>query len=244
MKSNKPFAVIILAAGKGTRMKSNLPKVLHKINDKPMVGHVIDTSKHIGATEIVTVIGYKSELVKKTMGNSGTKFALQKEQLGTGHAVKQCDSILSDFEGDIIVLSGDVPLISAQTLTNLLSNHNDSDNSATILTASIDNPHGYGRVIRSADGSLNKIVEHKDANTDELKINEINSGIYVFDSKILFKMLPQVKNENSQGEYYLPDVLTMILENKLKVGVEKTKNITEIQGVNTIEQLQELEKNN
>jgi len=244
LKLNKSFAVIILAAGKGTRMKSDLPKVLHPINGMPMIEHVINTSKSIGASKIVTVIGYKSELIKKTVGGSGTKFALQKEQLGTGHAVKQCENVLSNFSGDIIVLSGDVPLISSQTLTDLLSNHNNSNNIATVLTAKVDDPHGYGRVIRTTNGNLEKIVEHKDANENELKIDEINSGIYVFDSKILFKMLPQVKNNNSQGEYYLPDVLTMILENKLKVGVEKTKNITEIQGVNTIEQLQQLEKNN
>tara|TARA_Y100001970_G_scaffold281074_1_gene391110 strand:- start:358 stop:1092 length:735 start_codon:yes stop_codon:yes gene_type:complete len=244
LKLSKPFGVIILAAGKGTRMKSDLPKVLHKIHGISMVEHVINTSKNIGASKIVTVVGYKSELVKETLAHSGIEFALQKQQLGTGHAVKQCEDILSGFLGNILVLSGDVPLISSHTLTNLLLNHNNSNNIATVLTANIDNPHGYGRVIRTSNGNLSKIVEHKDASKKELAIDEINSGIYVFDSKTLFEMLPQIKNDNSQGEYYLPDVLTMVLEKKLKVGVEKTKNITEIQGVNTIEQLLQLEKNN
>ena len=138
----------------------------------------------------------------------------------------------------------ELALLMETTLENLINQHAEKHSIASLISAEINNPAGYGRIVKDKNGEFVKIVEHKDANTDELKINEINSGIYVFDSKILFKMLPQVKNENSQGEYYLPDVLTMILENKLKVGVEKTKNITEIQGVNTIEQLQELEKNN
>ena len=144
-------------------MKSDLPKVLHKIHGISMVEDVINTSKNIGASKIVTVVGYKSELVKETLAHSGTEFALQKQQLGTGHAVKQCEDILSGFLGNILVLSGLVPLISSHTLTNLLLNHNNSNNIATVLTANIDNPHGYGRVIRTSNGNLSKIVEHKDA---------------------------------------------------------------------------------
>ena len=236
---NRQFSVIILGAGKGTRMESDIPKVLHKINGMPLISHVIKTSKNIGASKIVTVIGYKSEMVKEALTSSETYFALQEQQLGTGHAVLQCKPLFKNFNGNVLVLSGDVPLISDSTLIKLISTHNISKNSATVLTADINNPYGYGRVIRSGN-HLSKIVEHKDASELELKINEINAGIYVFDCKKLFELLPQIRNNNKQSEYYLPDVLSMMINNKLKVGVEKTKNITEIQGVNTVEQLNQL----
>ena len=236
---NKPFSVIILAAGKGTRMKSDIPKVLHEIDGIPMISHIIKTSKNIGASKIVTVIGYKADMVKDALVSSGTYFALQEQQLGTGHAVLQCKALFNNFNGNILVLSGDVPLISDGTLKKLIFSHNASENSATVLSANLDNPNGYGRVVRCGN-NLSKIVEHKDANDDELNINEINVGIYVFDSKKLFKFLPKIENNNIQSEYYLPDILSMMIDNKLKVGVEKTKNIAEIQGVNTVEQLHQI----
>ena len=243
MNSNKKssLAVAILAAGKGTRMKSNLPKVLHKVGGKPMLSHVIQRAVELGAKKIVSIIGYQHKLVKETIGNEPTQFAIQLEQLGTGHAVLQCASLLSEFKGSILVLSGDVPLISLQTLKNLLETHNTSDTKATLLSAIVDDPTGYGRVIRNPKNYLDRIVEHKDANEDELNVNEMNAGIYVFDCNTLFELLPQVGNNNSQGEYYLPDVLSLILDQGGKVAIEKTNNITEIQGVNTIQQLKDLD---
>ena len=228
---------MILAAGKGTRMDSDIPKVMHKVNGIPMLVHVINKAKNIGANKIITVIGYKGNLIEKELSNTDIDFVEQKEQLGTGHAVLQCKGILSSFNGNVIILSGDVPLISNKTLKCLIDNHQKSENAATIITADLNNPAGYGRIIRDNKGLLEKIVEHKDATENELDIHEINSGIYAFDCSILFKYLPKIQNNNNQGEYYLPDVLAEIIENKLKVGIEKTKNIPEIQGVNTIEQL-------
>ena len=243
MNSNNKnaLAVAILAAGKGTRMESDLPKVLHKVGGKPMVSHVIQRAVELGAEKIVSIIGYQHELVKETIGNEPTQFAIQLEQLGTGHAVLQCASQLSKFDGSILVLSGDVPLISYDTLQNLLETHNTSATKATLLSAIVEDATGYGRVIRNLQGNLDRIVEHKDANEDELNVNEMNAGIYVFDCKTLFELLPQVGNNNSQGEYYLPDVLSLILDQGGKVAIEKTNNITEIQGVNTVQQLKDLD---
>ena len=243
MNSNNKnaLAVAILAAGKGTRMESDLPKVLHKIGGKPMVSHVIQRAVELGAEKIVSIIGYQHELVKETIGNEPTQFATQLEQLGTGHAVLQCASQLSEFDGSVLILSGDVPLISLNTLQNLLKTHNTSATKGTLLSAIVEDPTGYGRVIRNAKGYLERIVEHKDANDDELSVNEMNAGIYVFDCKTLFELLPQVGNHNSQGEYYLPDVLSLIIDQGGKVAIEKTNNITEIQGVNTVQQLKDLD---
>ena len=235
------LAVAILAAGKGTRMESDLPKVLHKVGGKPMVSHVIQRAVELGAEKIISIIGYQHELIKETIGNEPTQFAIQLEQLGTGHAVLQCASQLSEFDGSVLVLSGDVPLISYSTLQNLLEIHNTSATKATLLSAIMEDATGYGRVIRNPQGNLDRIVEHKDANEDELNINEMNAGIYVFDCKTLFELLPQVGNNNSQGEYYLPDVLSLILDQGGKVAIEKTNNITEIQGVNTVQQLKDLD---
>lgn len=238
---NNPLAVTILAAGKGTRMESNLPKVLHKIGGKPMLSHVIQRAVELGAQKIISIIGYQHELVKETIANEPTRFAIQLDQLGTGHAVLQCASELSEFNGSVLVLSGDVPLISLNTLQNLLNTHNRSDSKATLLSAIVNDATGYGRVIRNSIGNLDRIVEHKDANQNELNVKEMNAGIYVFDCRTLFELLPQVGNNNSQGEYYLPDVLSLILHQGGKVAIEKTNNITEIQGVNTIQQLKDLD---
>ena len=238
---NNPLAVTILAAGKGTRMESNLPKVLHKIGGKPMLSHVIQRAVELGAQKIISIIGYQHELVKETIANEPTRFAIQLDQLGTGHAVLQCASELSEFNGSVLVLSGDVPLISLNTLQNLLNTHNRSDSKATLLSAIVNDATGYGRVIRNSIGNLDRIVEHKDANQNELNVKEMNAGIYVFDCRTLFELLPQVGNNNSQGEYYLPDVLSLILHQGGKVAIEKTNNITEIQGVNTTQQLKDLD---
>ena len=235
------LAVVILAAGKGTRMESDLPKVLHEVGGKPMVSHVIQRAVELGAEKIISIIGYQHELVKETLATEPTEFALQLEQLGTGHAVLQCKTQLSEFDGDVLILSGDVPLISFQTLKSLLQTHQTSNTKATLLSAIVEDASGYGRVIRNKNNNLDRIVEHKDANDDELRVNEMNAGIYVFDSKTLFELLPQVGNNNAQGEYYLPDVLSLILERGGKVAIEKTNYITEIQGVNTIQQLRDLD---
>ena len=239
-KEKNNLAVVILAAGKGTRMKSNLPKVLHKVNDKPMISHVIQRALDLKANKIISIIGYKHKLVEESLSNEKTDFVIQEQQLGTGHAVLQCANQLSNFEGSILVLSGDVPTITCKTLKALLKTHQNSKTKATILSALVDDASGYGRVIRNNDGTLNRIVEHKDANSNELLIKEMNAGIYVFDCKTLFKLLPSVGNNNNQSEYYLPDVLSLIINNGDNVAIEKTDDIDEIQGVNNIQQLKVL----
>tara|TARA_Y100000814_G_scaffold289503_1_gene262564 strand:- start:880 stop:1608 length:729 start_codon:yes stop_codon:yes gene_type:complete len=235
MKNN--LAVIILAAGKGTRMQSDLPKVLHLINNKSMIQKVVECAYKINADPIITIVGYKHKMVEESLEKENVEFILQKEQNGTAHAVMQCHERLEKFIGNILVLSGDVPFISPKTLKLLINTHIKSNSKATVLTCNLDNPYGYGRIIKNKDNTLNKIIEHKDANEEELKENEINTGIYIFDSLELFKILPQVKNKNNQEEYYLTDVINILRTQKEPVYIEKTMNINEIIGINTIEQL-------
>ena len=240
LNSNKPLAVIILAAGKGTRMDSDLPKVLHPIGKLPMITRVVQTAQELGASRIIPVLGYKHELVQSALKDEPVECVLQLQQLGTAHAVMQCRETLHNFNGNILILYGDVPLITVETLAKLISLHDEQDSLGTILTADLSDPKGYGRVIRDKNGNLSKIVEEKDATEGERAVQEINSGIYVFKSWTLFNLLPMVGNNNSQKEYYLPDVLNLILEKNEKVAIEKINNSFEIQGVNNPEQLKEM----
>ena len=237
MQMNKPLAAIILAAGKGTRMGSDLPKVLHEVGGKPMIVHVIHTAKALGAKKIIAVLGYKFEIVQKALENESIECALQLEQLGTAHAVLQCRELLNNFQGNILILYGDVPLTKVETLSKLMEVHERATSLSTILTTDLSDPTGYGRIIRNSDHSLMKIVEEKDSTNEERQISEINSGIYVFDASTLFRLLPLVGNNNKQNEYYLPDVLNLIIQEKGKVAIDKINNYIEIQGVNNKEQL-------
>ncbi|MDO4813884.1 MAG: bifunctional UDP-N-acetylglucosamine diphosphorylase/glucosamine-1-phosphate N-acetyltransferase GlmU [Gemella sp.] len=222
---------IVLAAGKGTRMQSKLYKVLHKVCDRTMVELVLDSVSNLNMQEIVTVVGHGAELVKEAVGNR-SKFALQSEQLGTGHAVKMAKDILADKKGTTIVMYGDTPLIKADTVDNMLKHHEETGAKATVLTAYAENPYSYGRIIRDEQGKLLKIVEEKDASVTEKKVKEINSGIYCFDNELLFEMLELVKNDNNQGEYYLPDVLYLIRERSEKIETYLCNDFDETFGVN------------
>ena len=235
------LAIIIMAAGKGTRMNTKLPKVLHTLKQQSMIEHVINKTIQMKPDKIVVVVGYKSELVKKHLINYNVEYAIQHKQLGTGHAIMQCENILNDFEGNTLILSGDVPLITKETLSDLYQIHIKNNSSATVLSAIINNPSGYGRIVRNKNNFIS-IVEEKDANEKQKKINEINTGIYIYNNKILFKHIKKINNNNNQSEYYLPDVLPIILKNKYKIIVHSTSNEMEIKGINTIEQLNELEK--
>ena len=230
-----------MAAGKGTRMRSDIPKVLHKLSGDTLLNHVIKTAKKLSPDNIIIIIGYQLELVKKSVSSNDILYSIQKNQYGTGHAVTQAKNHLENFKGSTLILSGDVPLIKASTLSSLINKHESGGFDASMLTADMRNPDGYGRVVRDIDGNLKKVQEHKDCNSKELEINEINSGIYVFDNQKLFELLPKLDNNNQQAEYYLPDVLSMIVMDGGKIGLEKIKNNDEIQGVNTLEQLSYLE---
>jgi bifunctional UDP-N-acetylglucosamine pyrophosphorylase/glucosamine-1-phosphate N-acetyltransferase len=231
---------VILAAGKGTRMKSDLPKVVHTVNGKPMVEYVVEAAKGAGAEEVCLVVGYQSEVVKTNV-KSEVKYAMQNEQLGTGHAVK-CAKDFIGTEGETLILFGDTPLITGHTLNKLVEFHRGNENKVTVLSAIVNDPSGYGRIIRNEAGSFEKSVEHKDANATELLSKEVNSGMYVFDAKELSEALDKLTTNNAQGEYYLPDTLTIIKEKGFKVDAYILDNAAEMTGVNDQEQLKEVEK--
>lgn len=235
------LATVILAAGKGTRMKSDLPKVLHKINGRPMVHYVIDLANALHSRKIILIIGHEKELVKQACQGLDVMFAVQEPQLGTGHAVQMTEGLLKEYIGDVLVLSGDVPLLTSATIDELVHAHQANSATATLLTSDLENPDGYGRIIRGTDNSVKKIVEHKDATESEQAVKEINVGIYIFKSPDLFRALKMVKNDNSQGEYYLPDVISIFISENKKVFAVKTANFDETRGINDIAQLTEAE---
>ncbi|MGG3625393.1 bifunctional UDP-N-acetylglucosamine diphosphorylase/glucosamine-1-phosphate N-acetyltransferase GlmU [Bacillus gobiensis] len=227
---DKRFAVV-LAAGQGTRMKSKLYKVLHPVCGKPMVEHVADEALKLSLSKLVTIVGHGAEEVRKQLG-SKSEYALQNEQLGTAHAVKQAKEHLANEKGTTIVICGDTPLITAETMEALLLEHKKQDAKATVLTALAEDPAGYGRIIRGAKGEVSKIVEHKDATPEERLVQEINTGTYCFDNEALFQALEQVSNDNVQGEYYLPDVIEILKNAGSSVAAYQTENFKETLGVN------------
>ncbi len=230
---------IILAAGFGTRMKSKKPKVIHELAGKPLVACVIDAAKKAGVEEICVVVGHGSEMVKAAIGEDVT-YVMQEEQLGTGHAVKMADDFIDD-EGRTLVLFGDTPLITSETLKALLDVTEKNNNSVTVLSTMVDNPTGYGRIIRREE-LFYKSVEHKDATDEERLVCEINSGMYCFESAALKGALGRLTNDNSQGEYYLPDVLPLIQAEGGRVEAFITENSDEILGINNRVQLAEAQK--
>lgn len=232
---------VILAAGQGTRMKSKLYKVLHPVCGKPMVQHVVDQVNKLETGEIVTIIGHGAEKVKAQLGNESL-YALQEQQLGTAHAVMQAREMLEGKEGVTLVVCGDTPLIKAETMEALFKQHVETKAKATVLTARIENPTGYGRIIRNEDGFVEKIVEHKDASEQERQINEINTGTYCFDNIALFEALKNVSNENVQGEYYLPDVIEILKKQGEIVTAYQTDDLDETLGVNDRVALAEAER--
>ena len=197
---------IVLAAGKGTRMKSALPKVLHQVAGKSMLAHVLTSVSEVEIAKNVVIVGHEADRVIATLPK-GTQFVKQVEQLGTGHAVRIAADLLANEDGATLVIAGDTPLITGQTLEALFDYHFAQNATATILTAIAPNPTGYGRIIRDENGSVEKIVEQKDANDFEKSITEINTGTYIFDNKSLFKALNEITTDNAQGEYYLTDVI-------------------------------------
>ena len=235
------FTSVILAAGMGTRMKSKMPKVLHKVCGKPLSKWVIDASKAAGADKVCAVVGHKAETVKEVLGDV-CEFALQTEQKGTGHAVMQAIDVIKNSKGEVVILNGDTPLITAETINKAIEYHKNNGNQATVITAILDDATGYGRIVRDNDGSVLKIVEQKDASEEEKKINEVNSGMYVFDAQSLVYALDKITPNNAQGEYYLTDTLEILLSAGKKIGGYAISDNDEIRGINDRVQLNEAEK--
>ncbi len=240
-RPTRPLAVAILAAGKGTRMKNpEMAKVMYEILDKPMVAYVVDLAAKLQAQRTILIVGWKKEAVRAYVSGAypTVEYADQDQQLGTGHAVQQVIEPLKDFAGDLLVLSGDVPLLTEKTLRALVGYHRATDAVATILTAEVDDPTGYGRIIHHADGSVKRIVEHKDASKKELAVREINSGIYVFDKEKLVQCLGALQPNNAQGEYYLTDVFETFWKNEWRVSAVKAIDPIEVMGINDLAQLE------
>ena len=235
------FTSVILAAGMGTRMKSKMPKVLHKVCGKPLSKWVIDASKAAGADKVCAVVGHKADTVKEVLGDV-CEFALQAEQKGTGHAVMQAIDVIKNSKGEVVILNGDTPLITAETINKAIEYHKNNGNQATVITAILDDATGYGRIVRDNDGSVLKIVEQKDASEEEKKINEVNSGMYVFDAQSLVYALDKITPNNAQGEYYLTDTLEILLSAGKKIGGYAISDNDEIRGINDRVQLNEAEK--
>lgn len=235
-KNLAQVSAIILAAGKGTRMKSQLPKVLHKVSGQSMVQHVLNAVEGAGVTNPIVVIGHGAQLVKEMLGDR-VSFALQAEQLGTGHAAMQTKDYLDKGEGNVIVLCGDTPLITQETIAQLLADHTAAQGSATVLTAILEDPTGYGRIVRSAAGLVEGIVEHKDATDEQRDIQEVNTGVYCFKTPDLFAALEQITPANAQGEYYLTDVLGILKQEGKKVGATVLNDPDELMGINDRAQL-------
>jgi len=235
-------AAVILAAGQGTRMKSDLPKVLHAIDGRPMVSFVIESVREFSQGKTIVVIGYQADLVRHELQDHEVEFVLQQEQLGTGHAVMQCEDALSGFEGTVMVLNGDVPCLSSDTLHGFADFHAGQNASGTVLTAVLPDATGYGRIVRAADDSLLKIVEHKDASPEELEIREVNAGLFCFEKRVLFETLHGLDRDNSQAEYYLTDVIELMRDNGLEVRAYRVADEREVSGVNNEEELESVRR--
>ena len=234
-----PLSVVILAAGKGTRMKSAFPKVLHQLAGKPLVNHVYDTAMSIGAENVCVVYGHEGEMLLQSCNDFECHFAEQKQQLGTGHAVDHALPYLS-MSDTVLILYGDVPLTSEETLKNLVDKVDDE--TIALLTVKLDDPMGYGRIVRDENENVTSIVEQKDASPEQLHITEVNTGIMALKADLLRDMLSKINNENAQGEYYLTDVIGLAVEEGKKIEACFAANEHEVAGVNSRVQLAELER--
>lgn len=237
-KSKKTTAVI-LAAGKGTRMKSDKAKVLHEINGKPMIGYVVDAAVRAVGNNVVVVVGHQKEAVVESVeGIEGVRFAEQVEQLGTGHAVMCAMSEVSVDTESVIILCGDVPLISAETIETIVAAHEKADSDVTVLAVEVEDPYGYGRIILNGDTSVQKIVEEADASENEKKIRLINSGIYCVEKRFLETALKELKSDNAQHELYLTDIVSIGYSKNKKIESYISSNSDEVTGVNTLKDLE------
>ncbi len=241
-KNQEAHAALILAAGKGTRMKSELAKVLHPLRGRPMLDYVIAVAREVGCRKIGVVIGHQADIIRETYRAEEMVFILQKEQLGTGHAVLQARRAFSSFQGTVIILCGDVPLLRSSTVVSMMDHHRETQSTITVLTVCLEEPGSYGRIVRSADGRILRIVEARDATEAEKGIREINTGIYCAESPFLFEAASEIRNENAQGEYYLTDICEIANRKGKKVTPFQVGDLEEVIGINTVEDLQRAER--
>lgn len=235
--------IVVLAAGKGTRMKSALPKVLHPLAGRPIIEHVLRTAEALHAAHTILVVGHGADEVRGALASHAhLQFAVQSPQLGTGHALLQAEPALARASGTVLLLYGDVPLLRADTLAQLLERHRTAHAAATVLTARLDDPYGYGRIVRDAAGRITRIVEERDASSEERALREINSGIYAFDLRGLFDALHGLATDNAQGEYYLTDLVAAYRRAGRTVETLCLDDATEIRGVNSRVDLAELSR--
>lgn len=232
---------VILAAGKGKRMKSDLAKVLHPVRGLPMVVYVIRAVRQAGSGRIVVVIGHQRDRVRAALGDQGVEFVVQADQLGTAHALARTEETLAGESGDLLVLAGDTPLLTGRTLSRLVDRHRRTGAAATVLTAVLEDPAGYGRIVRTPDGLLDAIVEDRDAAGPQKKIREINTGAYCFQAPLIFEILREIDTTNAQKEYYLTDAIPVLRSRGMVVGALVAENWREMLGVNSSAQLAEVE---
>ena len=229
----KKYAALILAAGKGTRMKSAHCKVIHHVAGLPMIAYVLRALGGCSLEKTVVVVGHQAESIKQLVGNAGIEFALQEPQLGTGHAAAAARGLFSGYTGEIFILCGDIPLIRQQTLQDFIAYHEGHCSAVTVMTAVVDDPYGYGRIVRNPDNRVVAIVEEKDASLDEKSIREINTGVYLVSGQVLFALLDRIGSENAQGEYYLTDIIGEAVKDALSVNGFTLQDPAEALGVNT-----------
>ena len=231
------FCALILAAGKGTRMKSDLAKVLHVLEGKPLLHYCLQSAHRAGAEKIVVIVGHQADKVREEFSHRGYIFVEQKPRLGTGHAVLQAKEVLAGYQGKTVILCGDVPLLKPSTIKSLIENHIATGAAITVLTTIPPDPRGYGRIIKDADGNIAKIVEERDATVAEKQIGEINTGIYCADTPLLFDALGKVKNNNDQKEYYLTDIVEIACREGRIVKPHMATDYVEVMGINTPDEL-------
>lgn len=236
-RDDKTCAALILAAGKGTRMKSDLVKVLHPVAGRPMLDYVLKLAGAMGSSRIAVIIGHQADLVEERYRNRGLTFVYQREQLGTGHAVLVAAGAFAGYRGTILILCGDVPLLQASTVRDLMDRHRDSGAAITVLTTLLENPFGYGRIVKDSVGNVLGIVEHRDATEEQRKIREINTGIYCAENPFLFEAVREIGNDNAQKEYYFTDIFAIARRKGVRTASVIAPDPEEVMGINSQDDL-------